>query len=69
MVDKKKKKNWQFICLPTVEIFFFFFFLRNPTEEMINDYFWDFMNLWLVRRHFRRVLILAHVNVKAGKAP
>ena len=48
---------------------FFFFFLRNPTEEMINDYFWDFMNLWLVRRHFRRVLILAHVNVKAGKAP
>ena len=62
----KKKKNWQFICLPTVEIFFF---LRNPTEEMINDYFWDFMNLWLVRRRFRRVLILAHVNVKAGKAP
>ena len=67
MVDKKKKKkNWQFMSSNCGDIFFF---LRNPTEEMINDYFWDFMNLWLVRRHFRRVLILAHVNVKAGKAP
>ena len=42
---------------------------RNPTEEMINDSFWDFMILWLIRRYLKRVLILAQVNVKAGKAP
>ena len=68
MVDKKKKKIGNLYVFQLWR-YFFFFFLRNPTEEMINDYFWDFMNLWLVRRHFRRVLILAHVNVKAGKAP
>ena len=67
-LTKKKKKLAIYMSSNCGDIFFFFF-LRNPTEEMINDYFWDFMNLWLVRRHFRRVLILAHVNVKAGKAP
>ena len=66
----KKKKNFGNFCLTTDNCEdYYYFFLRNPTEEMINDYFWDFMNLWLIRRHFRRVLILAHVNVKAGKAP
>ena len=69
MVDKKKKKIGNLYVFQLWRYFILFFFLRNPTEEMINDYFWDFMNLWLVRRHFRRVLILAHVNVKAGKAP
>jgi len=41
MVDNKKQ-IWQFMFSNHGDNFFFF---RNPTEEMINDYFWDFMNL------------------------